>query len=336
MAFENIQVAQSVTAFGTTVGPGSTTAMTFTMSLTGVAANSALLLVGSMVMKDGWPYAFATSVSGGGTWSTPVHFNCGVFEGTFNTSARQVYAIAENVSAGDKTITVSVNGVGSLTGSPSPLSVASTNGVQYRLALIEISDARGSSAIDKVVTAVVNTGTTTSLDTGALTQTDNIQIWTHGTYVSYSGVPSGFTSLMTASNPSDSIHGTVIAHRKVTSAASTTVSQTHGTAATAVGGQLIVIRAAEVTGATYRYKFLLDSTQFTSADTGLEVHVWRNGEPYTTLAERYTGLAGNATAGTLYVTGVPENVALTDTIKAKVFNTADASIGYITGTVEAV
>jgi len=336
MAFADIQVLQSTTASGTTVGPDSAAAMTVDLSLTGVTAGSTLLVVGTMFLTTGWPYAKATSVaSSGDTWSTPVKLDNGFSEGdVFYSATRSFYAVAANVGGGNDTVTVSFNGADPFNADATE-SVPSTKGVQYRLALIEIGDARTAAPIDTVVTKRVVSGTTTAVTTGVLAQTDNIQVWVHGLNTSYSGVPSGFTSLITKSNGEDSIHGAVVAHRKVTSATSTTVTQTHGSVATAVGGFLITLRAADSGGGSVRYKFLMDTTNFTSSDTAVEVHVWRNSEPYTGTAERYTGLTGDAVAGTLYVTtDLPPNVSVGDTIKAAIFNATDASVGYVTGTVE--
>lgn len=338
MPYANIQVAQSDTDFGTTVGPNSSAAMDVTLSLIGVTANSTLVVVGTMFLTSGWPYAKCSGVaSTGDTWSTPAVLSNGYSNsGTFYTAARSFVSVASGVTSGNKTVTVSFNGSDPFNGEATQ-SVESTKGVQYRLALIEITNARTSGAIDLIVSNVVTSGTSTAVVTGELAQTDNIQIWCHGTYTGYSGVPSGFTSLMTKSNGDDSLHGAVIAHRKVTSSASTTITQNHTETTTAVGGFVIVIKAADASGVTYRYNFQLDPAEFTSADTGIEAHVWRNGESYEVVAERYTGLSGDATAGTLLITtGLPTNVDVTDTIKADLFNTTHASAGKVTGTVEAV
>lgn len=338
MAFANIQVAQSVSASGTTTGPGTASAMTVNLNLTGVTAGSTIVVVGVMFLTSGWPYAACTGVtSTGDTWSAPVKVDAGYDNtNTFFNASRLFYSVASNVTSGSKTITVSFNGVDPFN-SEAIQTVEVTKGVQYRLVAIEITNARTTGALDAMVENKTATGATTDVVSGLLDQTDNIQIWVHGAYTSYSGAPSGFTPILTKSNGDDAIIGGIVAHRKVTSSASTTVSQGHGTVTTSVGGMLITIKAADAAGATYRYKFLLDPATFTSADTAVEAHVWRNGEPYAVVAERYTGLTGDATAGTLLITtGLPSNVAATDTIKAQVFNTTDASVGYVTGTVEAV
>lgn len=338
MAFENISVLQSSVESGTLTGPGDASAMTVDLALTGVTAGSALLLVGTAFLTSGWPYVKMTSVaSTGDVWTTPVKYDLGFDNGgTFFNAGRGFYAIAADADGGDTTVTVSFNGADPFSGEATQ-SVEAAKGVQYHLALIEIALARTAAPVDLVVSNKVTTGTDTSVTTGVLTQTDNVQVWVHGLFTSYSGVPSGFTSLLTTSNGTGGLPGTVIAHREVSSAASTTVSQTHGTVDTAVGGFLITVRAAETGGSTYRYKFLLNSSTFTSADTSVEAHVWRNGEPYAKVAERYTGLAGDGTAGILYITsGLPADALATDTIKAAIFNGTDASVGYVSGTVESV
>jgi len=82
-----------------------------------------------------------------------------------------------------------------------------------------------------------------------------------------------------------------------------------------------------------RYKFQLDDATFTSADTGVTGDVWRNASPNTGTSEHYTGLSGAATAGDLYITSIPSNVSLSDTIYGIFYNSSDTS-GLIQGTVE--
>ena len=109
-----------------------------------------------------------------------------------------------------------------------------------------------------------------------------------------------------------------------------------GTGTVGYSGVLYVLKQAAAASGP-RYEFSLRSDTFTSADTDLEVFVWRNGSPHTVLAERYTGQAGDATAGLLKVTsGLPVDVDVADTIIGLVRQTGGTgdTSGIITGSVE--
>lgn len=336
MAFENITVTQYDTDSGTVAGPDSTAAMQVQLSLTGVAAGAALAVIGTVVITSGWPYAQLTSVSdsNGDTWGEIRHFNSGVAEDTtFYTSARHVFALCTASDGGNVTVTLNFNGVYPFGGAIE--SVPSSKGVQYNLALVEIPGMRTSSPIDVAATDVVTSGTTTEVVTGALSQTDNLILYSHGTWVSYSGAPASFTSMLSANN--GAIIGGLLAYRKITSASSQTITHTHGSAASAVGGWAIVLRAAETAGGTYRYKLQLDPTTFDETDTNLTVYIWRNSAFDTGIAEKYTGQAGETDGSILITTGLPSNLTSSDVITFLVVSgdgTTRAGPGV--GTVEAV
>ena len=151
----------------------------------------------------------------------------------------------------------------------------------------------------------------------------------------YFGVPvnpAGWTSRLAQTN--GTLIGCQVSTLKVT-ATTAVVGEVTGSSNGSTSGALLVIKAA-TTGAGPTYEFTLRSDTFTSADTNLEAFVWRNGDPNVVLAERYTGLSGDATAGKLKITsGLPAGVSTGDTIRGLIRvigGTGDTS-GIISGTV---
>lgn len=148
------------------------------------------------------------------------------------------------------------------------------------------------------------------------------------------GSPTGWDALASNANGTNGVHAFGAAKRLIdTSAAAQAVwtytTSTNGAAAT------IASYALETTG-TYKLKFEFDSSVFTSADTSIEGYVWFDQDPDDGAGTYYSGLSGDATAGTLYITtGVPVTVGLSTVVKGIFFNATDTS-GLVTGAVEAV
>lgn len=305
MAFDLIAVRQAKPF--TLDGQGATINLTFDAA---VAAGSALLVIGAAVRGDTSQTVLLSSVAGGGTWSSPINVRS---SGAFSPNA--FASLAPNVAAGSPTVTLTMNQTASVR----------TSGV-----LFEVEKAVTSSVIDKEPTGTASSGTSTSTaSSGTLSQTDNLVVLCAGGWFGLPANPSGYTSYLTQQN--GGFIGCQVSARKVTATTALTGTVSHETTAGSAA-ILLVLKAA--TTAAKRYKFLLDTATFTSADTGVTAFVWRNGDPDGVLAEKYTGLAGDGTAGVLYIaSGLPGDVDTGDTIIGQFSNTNDTS-GIISGTVE--
>lgn len=313
MAYKDVQVVQ----YG--VGLLDLQSAPYALTLTGVTAGSMLVLVGEATCNSGSDTtAILSSVSDSksNTWGSVTNTRT---SGSY--SPNTFCAVAHNVAAGDTTVTASFN--------KSAL-------VDLTWAVFEISNALTASAIAEIVTGTASATTTTSTSaTGTLAQTDNLLIgigggWHAGTPT----VPVGWSTHLTQVNGAGGYVGAVIGSKKITATDPQTFTISH-LAGSATSALMVVIKAAEA-GAALRYKFLLNPSTLTSADTNITGYVWRNGAPETSTAEKYTGLAGSATAGTLYIdSGLPASVSLSDTIVGSFYSAAgDGSRPFVAGVVE--
>jgi hypothetical protein len=279
-----------------------------------VSAGSMLVLIGTGNNTVSYQGVLLNSVSGGGSWSTPTNVRAA------GAYAPNVFAAqALNVSAGSPTVTLTMDAAA---------------GVQVSGVLFEIEKAVTTDAVDKTMLGTGPTaGNTTTLPTtGPLTQTDNLLILCVGGYFGIPVNPSGWVSQLSQQN--GALIGCQVSTLKVT-ATTAVVGEVTGESAGVTSGTLLVIKAA-TTGAGPTYEFTLRSDTFTSADTGLEAFVWRNGDPDAVLAERYTSLAGDAVAGKLKITtGLPAGVSTGDTIRGlvRVVGGVGDTSGIIAGTV---
>jgi hypothetical protein len=281
-----------------------------------IAAGSTLVLMGAAEERLGYDTALLSSVSGGGTWGTATNVRTA---GAYTPNA--FGAVALNVSAGSPTVTLTMN-------------VATQTTVIG--VLLEIEGVPTTGVVDKTLTKTGPTsgGTITFDSTGGLTQADNIVLMCVGGYIGDPTNPSGWTSHMLHNNGTESLLGCIVTSRVVSSTDAITASMV-GTGTVGYSGVLYVLKQ-DVSGGP-RYEFNLRTDTFTSADTDLEVFVWRNGSPHTVLAERYTGQAGDATAGLLKITsGVPGTADPADTVIGLVRQTGGTgdTSGIITGSVE--
>lgn len=308
MAYETITVRQSK-SFGLTGEDGDTT-VSFDSA---VAAGSMLVVIGTGLDESGDVTLRLNSVSGGGSWSSPI--NTRVLE---DYSPNCFASVAHNVSAGSPSITLS-------------WAKATNNSVSF--AIIELTKVVTSSGIDKSKYGTASGAYSISTEaTGTLTQTHNIALLVAGGYLGIPNNPSGWTNVLSISNGGPSI-GCLVCYKSTTT--TDTITGTVSYSDNGIVSALLLIIKAAVAGPGYKYKFVLNDATFTSADTGITGYVWRNGDPDTVLAEKYTGLAGDATAGVLYITsGLPANVDSGDTIVGSFYNSADGSRPFVTGTVE--
>jgi len=309
MAFQAIAVRQYKSDPLTAQGANPTIALD-----SAVAAGSTLLLIGAAYRKDTGQTTLLNSVADGtNTWGTPTNVRS---SGSYSPNV--FCAIAENVSAGSPTVTATLN-------------QAASNFVSW--SLIEIEKCVTSSGVMTPVTGTASSGTTTSTAaTGALAQTDNLVVVCAGGYFGTPSNPSGFTSLLTQMNNGAYV-GAQVSYKTVTATDSLTGTVTHD--ATSGSSALLVVIKAATAGSALHYKFQLDASAFTSADTGITGFVWRNATPDAAAAQRFTGLAGDANAGDLIIaTGLPSGIAVSDTLYGIFYNGNDTS-GLIAGVVEA-
>ena len=281
-----------------------------------VAAGSTLVLVGGARDTNTGQTVLLNSVSdtSSNTWGSPTNVRLST-----SWDPNAFLAIAENVASGTPTLTATFNRNG-------------YNSVTW--SLFEIEKVVTSSGADKTVTgtATGTTGTISTSATGALTQTDNLVILVVSGYTITWDNPAGWSIAINKSNEGTMI-GTIIAYKTVAATDSITGTVTHASCAAETSAIMVVLKAAAA-GATLQYKFQLNPSTFTSADTGITGYVWRNGNPDEVLAEKYTGLKGDATDGDLIITGIPVAAEVTDTILGSFYNGTDGSRPLVAGTVE--
>lgn len=291
---------------------------TVTVSLdSSVAAGSTLVVVAgaySDIATDGTRLTSVSDTSSN-TWESPTNVRA------VESWAPNVFgAVAQNVASGSPTLTLN-------------LSIASGNRVSG--ALFEVSSCVTSSGIDKTVTGTSTTSSISTSATGTLTQANNLVILCAAGWFGEPSNPSGWVSDLTKTNGVGGYLGCQVSH-KTTSTTSSVTGTVSSSAAGASSALMYVIKEAAAV-ATLRYKFLLNASTFTSADTSITGYVWRNGDPDNTVAEKYTSLAGDATAGVLYITsGLPAGAATSDTIIGSFYNSTDGSRPFVAGTVEEV
>lgn len=279
-----------------------------------VPSGAALVLIGTGVYSDASspaPYLSSVADTSTNTWGNVTNVNSAGYY------TPQVFAaLAHNVAAATPTVTATFT--------------QSTSGNKFSVALLEITDAPTSSALDVAVSNTASSGTSiTTSSTGPLSQAANALIGCFGGWIGIPNNPSGWSSALSVSN--GGYLGCQISYRTIDDASSRTETFTSSEIA---GGALLVLVIKQVSGAALRYKFELDDSTFTSADTAITGFVWRNTTPDSAAAQKFTGLAGSATAGTLYVTSnIPAAAKVGDTLYGIFYNSSDTS-GLITGSVE--
>jgi hypothetical protein len=279
-----------------------------------VLSGSLLVVCGVALDNDAYTFSNLSSVTDtrSNTWQSAVNQNaagsCAVF-----------YSYAMNATAGSTAVTCNLS---------------DTTNNRYGIAVFEVTGALTSGALDLHVVGSASTlGTTVSTAaTGTLDQADNITFIVAGGAFGDPENPAGYTEYLSVANGGTSI-GAQISAKVVSATTTITGTVTHASVANTRHVLLAVFKQAPVT--TYRYKFQFNTSQLTSADSGISGYVWRNTTPDAGVAETYTGLSGDATAGDLLVTGVPAGVALTDSVTGIFYNGTDTS-GLVSGSVEEV
>ncbi len=277
-----------------------------------VAAGSTLVVIGAAFQSGSGETVLLNSVSGGPSWQSAENAR------PSTDYAPNVFScVAYNASASTPTITLTMN---------------KTSNVRASFSLLEIEKVPTSSVKDgsaRTGTSGSSATTTSATATGVLAQTDNLIILCAGGWFGAPVTPSGYTAIQsTANGTGPGYVGCGVYYKTVTSTSSVTGTVSHDASAGSAA-QVLVLKAASSTA--LKYRFTLNSSLFTSADTGISGYVWRNGGPDSVLAEAYSGLAGDATAGRLEITP-SGTVDIADTITGVFYNSTDTS-GLITGTV---
>lgn len=277
-------------------------------------SGSTVVVIGTAVQSGTGLAVRLSSVSGGGTWQSAIN-------------VRPDTDYAPNCFAG-----VLYNAPGS---SPSiTLTMNQSTDVRASFALVEIDGVPSSSVLDgsaRTGTSGSSATSTATSATGTLTQSDNLILLCAGGWLGTPLTPSGYTNVVTptANGSGPGYVGNGVFYKTVTSTSTQTGTVLHDASAGS-SAILLVLKAASTTSLKYRFTF--NSSLFTSADTGIEGYVWRNGGADSVLAEHHTGLAGDATAGRLDITPSASGVLVSDTIMGVFWNGTDTS-GLITGTV---
>lgn len=294
---------------------------TFTFSPgTPFTAGSTLVLVGGGVYQDGSdtiPYLSSVSDTASNVWE-----NISNARPNTNYFPTAFAATASNIAAGSPTISVNFTRYLNTT----PLH-------KYSYVLFEIAGAPSSSAIDLPITTESFAGGVSSVDVGptqTLNQADNLVIGCVAGWVGNPANPAGWTEVTSDSN--GTYLGLQVSYKTISVTDPQTFSVTFDVVSSGSAGVVVVVREAAV--GTLRYKFLLRSSEFTSSDTGITGYVWRNSGPDGVFAEKYENLSGDATAGVLYITDIPNTVQLGDSIIGSFYNSTDGSRPFVAGTVE--
>jgi hypothetical protein len=283
-------------------------------------AGSTIVVIGGAARHLDSQGAVLTGVadnSGSNTWGTPENTRAAA---SYNPNG--FVCVAQNVAAGTPTITLTFDAV----------NANRISGVLY-----EIIGAPSSSAIEEILEGVGTGAYTTSTNTsGTLSQADNIVI---GMGCGWFGNPAdtaGYTATLDQTNGVSSYLGCWVGHKVISATTALSYTQSHPESAVNNSNVIAIIIKQAAVGVTYQYKFRLRTDTFTSADTNVNLYVWRNSGPDGVFAELYTGLAGDATAGDLIVpsSSIPASVASTDTITGIAWVTSGETTGLMTGAVE--
>lgn len=309
MAYADIGVRQSAT--GTVSAEDGTVTITLPSA---VASGSTLVLVGCAIDGVTSQACLLSSVAdtSSNTWGTATNARSAP-----NLAPNAFGCTALNCAAGSPTVTATFN-------------LSSSNKVS--MALLEIENVPTTGVVDAAVTGIqAGTSSTSTSGTGTLDQTAELLVLCCGGWFGVPTNPSGWTSVLNQQN--GSYIGCQISHKTVASTDSVVGTVDHESSPS-TSAVMFALKAAS-TGAV-QYKFQLNTSTFTSADTAITGFVWRNALPDSGQAQRFTGLAGDAVAGDLYITtDLPVDAALSDTIYGIFYNGTDTS-GLISGAVVAV
>lgn len=276
------------------------------LTLVGVSANPGLSTVPRLVsvadtVSNTWGDV-TNAIAGDDWWTPPNAFG----------------AIAHNVNAGTPTVTATFYD-------------NSNDRNQYSMALLEITDAPTSDALEIAKSTYNNIGSPLVVPaTGVLSQPANMLVAVYGGWIGTPNNPAGWSSDFNQVNGIGGAIGCQVSHKLIDTTASQSVTFT-GDGTTHAAALVFVIK--KKLESALRYKFQLDPDVFTSAASGIIGEVWRNATPNSGLSERYTGLTGAVTDGDLYITPIPSAASVSDTIYGIFYNDTSTS-GLIQGTVE--
>lgn len=149
------------------------------------------------------------------------------------------------------------------------------------------------------------------------------------------GSPTGWDVLASNTHGTNDVHAFGAAKKLIDTSAA---AQAVWTYTTSTNGAAATIAAYALDTTTFRLKFTFDPATFTSADTAIEGYVFFGGLPDAvgTTCQFFDTLAGDATAGTMYITtGLPSGLSDSEVVYGVFSNGTDTS-GLVAGVVEAV
>lgn len=284
-----------------------------------VTAGNCLVLIAGAIKSDTSDTALATGVTGGGTWSTPVN----VLTGT-EYQPNAFAAVCPNASSGTLSFDIALD-----TSSSNQVTGIVQEWTDVPTSSVEIVAAQ-------VGSATSGTSTSTS-NSGALSTTNGVAIvggfgW-GGLFYNTSGWTPPDSGLPHQNGVDGKLGGHVM-YRLLEAADASGIIGTMTHDASAGTAAIMVLLKDDAPALTIRCT--LDSSKFTSADTGITAFVWVNAWPDTAVAKRITGLAGDATAGRLDIpntaTNFPASLQAGDSVRVILSNGTDTS-GLFTATI---
>lgn len=172
--------------------------------------------------------------------------------------------------------------------------------------------------------------------TGTLASAPQWAVAAMGSWASNISQPTGWSTLSTEGTDDGCPDGGIVYKRTETQSA---LSPTWTYDTSQYGAAAALATYTEiVSGTSLRMRFDMDPSTFTSADTSVEGYVWVDSYPDETLGIFFDGLAGDATAGKLYIPDTdprwPAGLTAGKQLVGVFYNATDGS-KLMTGVVEA-
>lgn len=200
----------------------------------------------------------------------------------------------------------------------------------YNKCLAVAMEVSGLDAFDKVSTqsdGAYNDSSVTA-DLPTRTTADQFAVAVMGSWAENIMTPSGWSAFVVDEAADDVPNGSVL-YRNLSTEASLSAVWSYTTSVYGAAAAIASYTLAS-SGASLRMAFDLDSAKFTSADNNIEGYVWIDGFPDQKLAIFFDGLAGDATAGKLYIPDShakwPSGLADGTSLKGVFYNSSDGSM----------
>lgn len=289
-----------------------------TLDFTPIAGNC-LVIIGGTIKSDTSDTTLATAVSGAGTWATPTNVRAGT-EYVPNAFA----STCPNCTASTAiSVTLDNSSSNQLTGVVQEWTGVPTSSVTI---------------IAPVIGSASSGLSTSTSSTGPLSSTDGVAIFGVFGWGGQFSTPSGWTASeapLPQQNGSGGFLGGHVVNRDLVAGDAGGFIATMDHDSSSAGTAAIMVLLKNNTAAL-TIRCSLNTSNFTSADTGITAFVWVNAWPDTGYAYRITGLAGDATAGRLDIpntaTNFPPSLQAGDSVRVLLSNGTDTS-GLIPATI---